>query len=463
LSGRRWILVFCLAVCAGCVRYRPKPLDPPRLEAEYRSRDLSDPGVRTFAEANSTQRPSTWPPASWDVDSLTLVAYYFSPRVAAARARYEASRAAVLTAKGRPNPALSLGGGWTNSPESPVVFQFDPAITLETAGKRGLRILAAERQAEVARLEAAETAWKVRGEVRGAMLALLLEAAEVELLAAESRLRGAAVSILERRLSVGEASRPEVDLVRVEQKAIEIAGKEAEGRAAESRAHLAAALGVPVSALRAVRLDGALIDRPPAALALDTAQQAGLLNRPDIRRSLAEYAVAEVDLRLEVAKQYPDVSLGPGYGFDEGHHKFVLGPSLEIPVMNLNHGPIAEAEARRAKAAAEFLAVQAQAIAEIEQARGRYEAALGEITVADGRLRLIRERRETPLARAVAAGESDRLALIEAQVEGSAAARARLDALRRALSALAALEDAMTAGLPGVDPALPVPARKELR
>jgi outer membrane protein TolC len=432
------------------VRYRPRPLDPLRLEAEYRSRDLADPGLRAFVAASGKHQP-----AAWDLDSLTLAAYYFNPRVAAARRRYEASRAAVLTAKGRPNPSLSLGGGWTNSPESPLVVHFDPAITLETAGKRGLRILAAEQQAEVARLEAAETAWKVRGEVRGAMLALLVEAAEVDLLAAESRLRGAAVSLLERRLSVGEASRPEVDLVRAEQNAIEIASKEAEGRVAESRAQLAAALGVPVSALQTVRLDSALLDRPPSAPALDTAQQAGLVNRPDVRRSLAEYAVAEADLRLQVAKQYPDISLLPGYGFDEGHHKFTLGPSLEIPVINLNRGPIAEAEARRAQAAAEFLAVQAQAISEVEEANGRYQAALREVATADAGLHLIQERREAPLARAVAAGESDRLALIAAQVEGSAAARARLEALQRALTALAALEDAMAVGLPAMDKELP--------
>ena len=47
----------------------------------------------------------------------------------------------MLTAKGRPNPSLSLGGGWTNSPESSLVSHFDPAITLETAGKRGLHAL----------------------------------------------------------------------------------------------------------------------------------------------------------------------------------------------------------------------------------------------------------------------------------------------------------------------------------
>ncbi len=413
-----------------------------------------------FAEA-SGKRGKAWPPATWDFDSLSLVAYYFSPQVAAARARYESARAAVLTAKGKPNPSLSLGGGWTNSPESALVLRFEPAITLETAGKRGYRILEAERQAEAARLEAAETAWKVRGAVRAALLDHLVAVAEARMLSDESRLRSSAVRVVQQRLAVGEASRPEVDVVRAERDAIEIAIKDAEGRAAESKAALAAALGLPASAVQGVSLDSAPLETLPSKPGQETAQQAGLMNRPDVRRSLAEYEVTEAALQLEVAKQYPDVSLTPGYDFDEGHHKFVFGPGLPIPLINRNRGPIAQAEARRTQAAAEFLAVQAQAIGEIEQARERYAAALAEFGAAGAQVRFVRERREAPAARAVAAGQSDRLAQTDAGLETAQAARGRLDALRRALSALGALEDAMAADLPALDPASPVPARQE--
>ena len=446
------ITIVCLAASAGCLRYSPRPLDPPRLERQYKSRDLSDPALRAFAEANANPKPLAWPPPSWDLNSLTLVAYYYSPEIAAARARYESARAAVLTARGKLNPSVSLGGGWTNSPESPLVLRFQPAITLETAGKRGYRILEAERQAEVSRLEASETAWKVRSAVRAAMLDHLLATAEVELLADELILRSSAVRILEQRLAAGEASRPELDLVRSEQASVEIATKNAEGRAMESKAQLAAAMGLPVTALQPIRLDTAPLQTPPSGVSLDAAQQAGLLNRPDVRRSLAEYAVAEAALQLEVAKQYPDVSLTPGYDFDEGHHKFTLGPELAIPLFNRNRGPIAQAEARRTQAAAQFLAVQARAIGDIEQARERYAAALAELNAAGAQVRFVRERREAPATRAVAAGEFDRLALTEAKLATSLAERGRLEAFRRALTALAAMEDAMAAGLPSLDP-----------
>ena len=38
-------------------------------------------------------------------------------------------------------------------------------------------------------------------------------------------------------------------------------------------------------------------------------QEKALLNRLDIRRSLAKYAAAESKIKLEVAKQTPDISL----------------------------------------------------------------------------------------------------------------------------------------------------------
>ncbi len=450
----------CL-ILTGCVRYASKPLDPPSLERQYLSRSLDDPGLRKFVETSRAPKPAVWPPERWDLESLSLAAYYFSPEIAAARARYEAARAAILTARGRYNPSLSLAGGYTNSPESPLVLQFDPSITLQTAGKRALRILEAERAAEAARLEAMETVWKVRSAVRAAMLDTLLAAEQSRTLSSELNLRRSAVDLWEKRLSAGEAARPDVEAVRAEQAAVGVALKNAEGRWAESRTQLAVALGVPAAALRATPLDSSPVLTPPRSPDLDAAQQAGLLNRIDVRRGLAEYAVAEAALQLEIARQYPDIALTPGYGFDEGHHKFTIGPSLEIPVINRNRGPIAEAEARRAQAGVEFLALQARAISEIEQARGRYAAALVELEAADAQLRVFREGLEKLAARSLEAGESDRLFLVAAGARSALAARDRLEVLRRVVTARASLEEALGVGLPELEAVAPGAAKKE--
>jgi len=447
-------LLVALSVLTGCVKYRPKPLEAPRLEQEYRARSLSEPGLRSFLEANAPAKPAQWPPTNLDLDTLTLVAFYYHPELEIARTRVAAAEAGIVTARGRRNPSLSVGGGWANSPESAFIFHFDPGFLIETAGKRGHRILQAERQAEVARLEFAEAGWRIRSRLRAVLLDHLMALRESALLAGEEQVRAEAVRILEQRLAAGEVSRPDVDVAAVEWSTTKVALTSAQGRLAETLAALAGAAGMPARSLAAIQFDWPDFEKPPGAerLPLATLQTAGLLNRLDVRRALMEYAVTETALQLEVARQYPDIQWNPGYSFDEGHHKFAIGPSLTLPVFNRNQGPIAEARARREEAAARFTALQAQAISEMEKGLAQYHAALAELTQVETQIVTLQQRREKAARRAVEVGEADRLALAGIRVQGAVAARARLAALRKALAALGALEDALQhptqAGMP---------------
>ena len=441
--------VIAVVTLSGCVKYRPQPLDPLRAEQQFRSRSLADPGLRAFLKRQD------WPPPRLGLNDLTATALYFNPDLDVARAQLRTAEAAILTAKTGPNPFLSTGGGYTNSPESPLVFHFDPAFTLVTAGKRGWQILAAERAAEAARIQVAETAWRVRSRVRAAWLDNLMAVRSRDALRNEQVARTATVTLVEKRLSAGAASRPDVNLVRTALIAVDVEAQAAETAVNESRAALAAAVGLP----SLNDIDAQAPIAPPASLPLNEVVKAGLLHRIDIRRSLLEYAAAEANLRLEIANQYPDLQLSPGYGYDEGHHKITFGPAFSIPVFNRNRGPIAQAEARRAEAEARFNGLQAQAIGEMEVALARYNGGLAELAEAQQQLQLIQQTREPAVRLALENGEEDQLAYSGVRVESAVAARARLDALRRTETALGALEDAVQQPLePG--PPLPDPASK---
>jgi outer membrane protein TolC len=84
--------------------------------------------------------------------------------------------------------------------------------------------------------------------------------------------------------------------------------------------------------------------------------------RGKLRRALVDYAASEAALRLEVATQYPDIHLNPGYEYDQGDNRWGVGLSLELSVLNQNQGPIAEADARRTESAAKFNALQARGV-----------------------------------------------------------------------------------------------------
>jgi len=434
---RSSVIAIGVVILTGCVRYHPHPLDPPRSAQQFRARTLTDPGLRTFLKR------ADWPPARLSLNDLAAVALYFNSDLDVARAQLRTAQAAVITARARPNPSLSVGGGWTNAPESPLVFHFDPAFTVETAGKRAWRTLEAQILAEAARVAVSETAWRVRSRVRASWLDYQMALLSLEVLRNERTVRLEAVAILEKRLSVGEASQPDVNLMRTALISVEVEAKAAETLLSESGAALAAAVGLP--ALPSV--DTQAVPSPPRMLPLADVQRAGLLHRVDLRRSLLDYAAAEANLHLEIANQYPDFQYSPGYSFDEGHHKIAFSPALSVPIFNRNRGPIAESEARRAEAEVRFNALQAQAIGEMEIALARYNGALAELADAEQRLVRIQQTREAATLRAVQAGEEDRLALAGVRVERAVAGRARLDALRRVQTALGGLEDAVQQSL----------------
>ena len=263
--------------------------------------------------------------------------------------------------------------------------------------------------------------------------------------------------LLDQRVAVGEIPRPEADLARIELSKLRLSVNAAKGRVSQSRAELAATIGISDTALEGIRFSWPDLDSPPTAESLtpQRLRRDAVLNRLDVRRRLAEYAASEADLRLEIAKQYPDFDIGPGYQFEERNNFFTVGSAVVLPVFNRNQGPIAEAEARRKEGASLFLATQAQVIAESERALTRYIAALKELAETDDYLLKLQNVRQQMTRQAVRVGEADRLILNGVLLEGSAVATIRLDTLGRVQTALGDLEDAVQKPLDPGDPSPP--------
>lgn len=461
-----YIALLLMAGCAPVQRYRPAPLSPAETAASLAGRSLDDSGFRRFVEQNLGHELSPWSLRAWDLRLLTLAAFYFNPTLDAARARAAATEAAIVTAGARPNPTITLTPGIP----SPYLLGFDFEVPVETAGKRGYRLEVARNLSEAAKVDLAETAWKVRSGVRAALLDHFTAVRDLALLHSEQETRSQQVTLLAKRLQVGDIGRPELEASRLALLNTRVAMRTAEGRVAETRAALAAAIGVPVSAMDGVELSWSDLEQPPSEQSLSPklVQREAVLNRLDVRRALTEYAAADGALRLEIAKQQPDFQIGPGYQLEERNSFFTVGLAVTLPIRNRNQGPIAEAEARRKEAAARFLSTQAQVIAQSEAALARYSAALQELDEARESLTKLQSERERATERAVRAGESDRLMLNAVMLERSAVAQATLAALGRAQRALGQLEDAVERPLEPGDipqvtpqsPALKSPAKE---
>ncbi len=445
-----------IVLLTGCAarRYQAAPIVPIETASMLQSRSFSDAGLQAFLQKSLAQPERKATPNAWDVGTLWLAAQYFNPALEGARSRIAEAKAAIVTAGARPNPNLGIAPGIP----SPYLLTLDFAVPIETAGKRGYRIDSARSLDQAANFDLADTVWKLRSGVRAALLDYLLASRNLKLLLSEEKIREDQVNLLEQRFAVGEIPRPDLDLARIEFLKAHIAISTAEGQVGQTRAALAAAIGIPVAALQAVDFSWSNLDSPPSAESLSPQQiqREAVVNRLDVRRALAQYAATESDLQLEIAKQYPDVAIGPGYTYEEKNNFFTLGISTTLPIFNRNQGPIAEADARRKEAAAAFLDKQLQVIAGSEQALALYTAALRELTEADTSLRTLQEQQEQMTRRAVDIGEQDRLSLNGVQIESAVLARARLDALSRAQRALGQLEDSvqrpLEAGAPAKEP-----------
>ncbi len=389
---------------------------------------------------------------AWNLKQLTLVAFYYQPALAEARAQLLAAQAAKITAGERPNPTVSVTPGYDSQIPgnfSPWLVPVSLDVPIETAGKRGKRIAEAEHLAEAARWNLVGTVWQVRSQIRAALLNFYSARETEALLARQEAAQSNVVQLLEGQFAVGAVSSYEVTQARTALATTRLARQDAGGKANQARVELAHALGVPARALDGVKFSFAALNQFPRDLTRPEVRRQALLNRADVRGALAEYAASQSALQLEIANQYPDLHLGPGYAWNNGNagdSQWALGLTVTLPVLNHNQGPVAEAEAKRTQAAAHFLTVQADAIAEIDSALAGYHAALQQVATAKALLDNSQKQLNSVRAQAQA-GEVEPLAVANAEVEYATGAQNRLNALVQAQQTLGQLEDAVQSPL----------------
>lgn len=441
----RAALAFLLILpLSGCIHVAPRPISPVATAAAFENRSLSDARMQEFVTARV--RTATTPIGQWDLQTLTLAAFYFHPDLDVARAQAAVARAAIITAAQRPNPTLTLPIEHKALP-SPWVIVPGLDVPIETAGKRGFRVRGATARSRAADLAIAQRAWQVRDAIRTELVALTTADDAVTILRREAGVQTDLLEALEKRLQVGETSILEVTRARIAANQTALLLRDRETAAARARARLAAAIGVPESGIAGAKLAFNVSEVPTAPNTSELRQRA-LIARPDVLMSLADYAAAEADLRLELARQYPDLHIAPGFGWDEGRQRWDLGLSFEIPVLSRNRGPIAEAEARRAASEAQFVALQAKIIAAVDESSGAYRNALAKLGDAD-RVVASEEQQAAFVQQSFNVGQTDRVALRTTQLELETARLAQVDSVAEAQQALGALEDAVEQPLTG--------------
>ncbi len=390
------LLVFLLSggLIAGCsnLPYKANPLDQQAITEKLINKNPSSP---TFNAYLKRQGITPLPIQSWALDELTYCALFFNTTVNVAKTKWHASEAAINTANQLQTATINgkLGhSNLKNGDSSPWAYGLGVDIPIETANKREIRTEHASYEAEISHIELAQIQWKLRNQIALQLIDYHESVANSTLLEKQYDLQATLFNILNERFKLGMLSSFEINTAKLQQlKALQSLTAE-QARLPELRAKLAASVGLTSEIFNTLQLSPLNLDatiRKISAEHLNSADQfkslqnKALLNRLDIRASLARYAVAESQLKLEIAKQYPDITLSPIFAFEFGDNIWSLGISSLLSLLNKNASLVAEATSLREVEAANFEALQAKVIGDLSQAQTVYLAANAALSKAE--------------------------------------------------------------------------------
>ena len=398
----------------GFQTYTAKPIDPEKIAKQITERSPTNTDFQDYLTALNYPKDQL-PILLWGENELSLSALFFHPDLNLARAQWRAGQARQMTSAERPE--IGINGNQEQHSQhknkSPWTYHLGIDVPIVTAGKREAQIAQAASLSEAARIEIAQTAWQVHNRVAKSLLEYQYSVSQSAILKSEVSLRSAIADMLVKRMTAGMASSIEVSNARILLQKSEQSYMTECGRITTLGAALADAAGLSLKVFNQLKVSPFEKTQPAN---LDNLQYEALLNRLDIRASLARYESAEAKLRLEIAKQYPDITLSPSKTLDQGDKIWSLGFSSLLPLINKNRGLIAEATALREVEIAQFEALEANVIGDLNKAKAAYQSALEANAKAQGVL-ASQQKRTQKTEQQFKAGYADRLEYTTAQLE----------------------------------------------
>ncbi len=432
-------------VTCGFQQYTAKPVSTDIIAAKIENKNPDSAQFHQFL-INHGYLPERLPIQQWGVDELTFCALFFHPSLDVARAQWRAAESAQLTAAEKAAPTLNghlAHSSNTNNDVSPYAFGLSIDIPIETANKRAIRIENASHLSQAAKLEIAQVAWQLRNQVAQSLYEYQFNQQQIYLLSKEQAYWQEIVAIYQKRISLGAASNLELSTATLQLQTITAKLNAHQQNKLVLLSKLANHSGLPLRKLETMPLAHDSYKMPNhIRTAPENLNAAALLNRLDIRISLERYAAAEAKLKLEIAKQYPDLIISPGYAYEFGDKIWSLGLSGLLTLLNKNKLAIAEATQLREIEAAQFEALQNTVIAEADTANAKLAQAR-QVLEQQATLYQQQQNHTQRMARKLSAGEIDRLELTYVKLEEVVAERNVALAHFQLKTALNQLENAL--------------------
>lgn len=309
------------------------------------------------------------------VDEAVLVAEYLNPGIRALRLAQGVAEGELITARKIANPEVQISLLHIQDfTKNLATLGVDSGLTWAPPrpGERDARIHRGQARVEEVRALIAEQEWSLAAEIREAYYTALAFEERERLASASLKLQKRVLEFYEERQKLGDASRLDLNLVRL---AYTDAVREQQNIANEAERTyqtLNRLLGLPP-------LYKVVLRDPASSLAyrainanLPALETLMLDQRPELRAAKQEYEQAEETVRIARYQRWPWFRFGPAYRREEevGHPKNEIGPEFvfELPILNFNRGEIMSAEAERDRLYQSFVAKVYAERAELNEA-----------------------------------------------------------------------------------------------
>ncbi len=408
-----------LLILAGCATYERRPLHLEKYAEELPSRQIDVEPVLQFAQALTDEEPTQ----PFDLsDGLSLpeaeaVALVFNPQLRRVRAQADVPLATAREAGWWPDPqfeaAVLLVGnrgrrtryefdrlrfvgvntdmllpnntvldgidysapGYRKVPgnyvSKPWTVEAGLNITIPISGRLAVEKDWAWAEYDTAWRQILVAEWELLTRLRDAWLSWSTTGERIavteEYVGRLERIVGTA----DRLAAAGEMKSTDARVLQIELSRRRMDLQLLQAQAAQQRLELFAMLGVDPEASVELQEDVFL---PTIDIPLEERRDTLLKRHPRVLAVQADYESAEQRLRLEIRNQYPDLTIGPSFSWEEGLSRLGMGWGLPIPVWNHNRQAVAEATAEREAARVRAAVVVESVFSELAQAeiRQRY-------------------------------------------------------------------------------------------
>jgi len=361
------IPLITLVQACSFIDYKEAKLDVNTINKELNTVTTDDQSFNEILIKNGYEK-NNLPLDKWGLEELILAQLVYNQEIQMARTEWEIIKTEEGIANLNPTNSLGviIGRGDSNQEISKNIYGVGISFIFESADKKLIRHEIAYNKSLSAFFSYQISTNEIQNHLLEGLISYIENQDLILIQKKEVQLNQSIVNMVMKRFDMGIASQIDLDRLTLAlsnsyQDLIILQTKQD-----ELKQKIATLVGMTVEKFSMIPID---VDGIKSSLKktsetftdskfINEVKKTSVLNSLSLRKLLANYAVSESELKLEIAKQYPDFHFNPAYIYDVGNNIWSLGIDSALSSPEKNKIFINKAKKNRALEAKKIYAYQ---------------------------------------------------------------------------------------------------------